>query len=455
MFHEYSKNPIKLKIRSTNVNLALILALATLLITSCSAIKKTNKKIEKDFYEAPEFKKGLAGFALYDPVSDKILYAHNADKYFTPASNTKLFSLYTGLKILDDSIPGLKYTIKGDSLIFKGTGDPSFLNPDLPESNVLNFLKDSGKKLFYAPPIHKEKRLGPGWAWDDYDSYYSAEKIDLPIYGNLIEVKFEEGSSSPSSVKPQSFKDSISPVKPTDPTNKYTQRDIASNKMEFQEFKRTGDFTQHIPFHFSNKLITEIISDTIQDTVNVYTGDIKELNFDQTIYSVPADSIYKQMMQVSDNFIAEQILLMAADKVSDSLKTSIAIDHMKETYLKDLPDEPMWYDGSGLSRYNLFTPRSMVKLIQKIEKEMPVEKLFKILAVGGESGTLKNYYKAETPYIYAKTGTLRNNHSLSGFLITKSGRILIFSFMNSNYTVPTSELKQGMTRILERIRDNY
>ncbi|PTX42057.1 D-alanyl-D-alanine carboxypeptidase/D-alanyl-D-alanine-endopeptidase (penicillin-binding protein 4) [Christiangramia gaetbulicola] len=455
MIPEHLKKRKKLKISSTIVNQALILVLASLIITSCSAIKRTNKKIESDFFESAEFKKGFAGFALYDPVSDEMLYTHNADKYFTPASNTKLFTLYTGLKILGDSIPGIKYTIKGDSLIFKGTGDPSFLNPDLPESKVLSFFKQSEKELFYAPPVYKEKRLGPGWAWDDYDSYYSAEKIDFPIYGNLIEVKFDKGSSKPSAVKPQRFKDSISAVKPTDPANKYTQRDISSNKMEFQEFERTEDFTQYIPFHFSNELITEIISDTIQDTVKIYSGDIKKLDFDNTLYSVPADSIYKRMMQVSDNFIAEQILLMAADKVSDSLKTSIAIDHMKENHLKDLLDEPMWYDGSGLSRYNLFTPRSMVKLIEKIENEIPVEKLFKILAVGGESGTLKNYYKAETPYIYAKTGTLRNNHSLSGFLVTKSGRILIFSFMNSNYTVPTSELKQGMTRILERIRDNY
>ncbi len=448
--------PIRARWKPTaNGILKVIPLFLALLITSCSAIKRTNKKIDIDFFESAEFKNGFSGFALYDPASDEILYTHNADKYFTPASNTKLFTLFTGLKMLDDSIPAIKYTIKGDSLIFRGTGDPSFLNPDLPESKVSSFLKQSRKKLFYAPPVYKEKRLGPGWAWDDYNSYYSPEKIDFPVYGNLIEVKFEKGRSRPSAVKPERFKDSISAVKPTEPANKYIQRDIASNRMVFQEFNRTEDLTQYIPIHFSNELITEVIADIIQDTIKIYSGDIKKLEFDNTLYSIPADSIYKRMMQASDNFIAEQILLMAADNVSDSLKTSIAIDYMKEKFLQDLPDEPMWYDGSGLSRYNLFTPRSMVKLIEKIEKEMPVENLFTILAAGGESGTLKNYYEAETPYIYAKTGTLRNNHSLSGFLVTKSGRILIFSFMNSNYTVPTSELKHGMTRILKRVRDNY
>lgn len=428
--------------------------LISFISTSCSSLQKTKKEIGYELLEAPEFKHGFSGLAVYDPVLRKMLYTHNADKYFTPASNTKLLTLYTGLKMLGDSLPGIKYTIKGDSLIFRGTGDPSFLNPDLPTSKVYSFLKDNEHQLFYAPPVYREKSLGPGWAWDDYDSYYSAEKIDLPIYGNLIEIKFDKGSATPK-VFPDLFKDSISPLKFKKPQNKYTQREIASNKMKYEDFKREEEFIQHIPFKFSLKLIPKLLSDTLDKKVEMYPYETTNLEFNKILYSVPSDSIYKRMMQASDNFIAEQILLMAADKVSDSIKTSITIDYMKETYLKDLPDEPMWYDGSGLSRYNLFTPRTMVKLIEKIEKEMPKEKLFKIMAVGGESGTLKNYYKAETPYIYAKTGTLRNNHSLSGFLVTKSGRILIFSFMNSNYTVPTSDLKKAMTDILERIRDNF
>ena len=428
------------------------LILAGLLISSCSAVKKTNKEIEKDFSESSVFKKGFSGLAVYDPQQDKMLYQHNAHKYYTPASNTKLFTLYTGLVILEDSVKALEYTVKGDSLIFKGTADPSLLNPDLPESEILSFLKTSEYQLFYARPAYKEKSLGPGWAWDDFDSYYSAEKIDLPIYGNLIELEFT-GSDAPE-VTPRVLRDSVKAIqKKTE--NKYAQRELSSNRIQYQVMDRGENFKQYIPFKFSNQLITRLLSDTLNKPVEIYQGNPENLDFDKTLFSIPSDSIYKRMMQVSDNFIAEQILLMAADKISDSLKTSIAIDYMKENHLQDLPDEPMWIDGSGLSRYNLFTPRSMVKLLEKIEEEMPKEKLLQILAAGGESGTLKNYYSAETPYIYAKTGTLRNNHSLSGFLITKSGKTLIFSFMNSNYTVPTSELKKGMTKILEQIRDNY
>jgi D-alanyl-D-alanine carboxypeptidase/D-alanyl-D-alanine-endopeptidase (penicillin-binding protein 4) len=92
---------------------------------------------------------------------------------------------------------------------------------------------------------------------------------------------------------------------------------------------------------------------------------------------------------------------------------------------------------------------------EKLYKEVPHERLFKILAVGGQSGTLKNYYKSTPPYVFGKTGTLSNNHSLSGYLLTKKGKTLIFSWMNNNFVVPTSEVRKKMESLLAQIRDHY
>jgi len=112
-------------------------------------------------------------------------------------------------------------------------------------------------------------------------------------------------------------------------------------------------------------------------------------------------------------------------------------------------------DGSGLSRYNLITPRTLVTILDKILKELPREGLFKLLPAGGKEGTLKNWYASDIPYIFAKSGSLRNNYSLSGYLKTKSGKLMIFSFMNNNYVASSSEIKKAMEKMFLEIRNSY
>ncbi len=382
-----------------------------------------------------------------------MIYEYNANKYFIPASNTKLFTFYAGLKLLGDSIPGLKYSITGDSLVFWGTGDPSFLNPDLPESKILSFLKEREEKLFYLPPSYEEPFFGRGWAWNDYNSSYSTEIAAFPLYGNKVTFNFTPGKTVPRA-NPSYFQESLS-HNFHGASNPIIKRDIYQNNFLYGLYKGNEKYSQIVPFRLSSQLVIELLSDTLKKEVKIIAEKPKNTIAETTLYSVPSDSIYKRMLEMSDNFLAEQVLLLAAGAISDTLKSDITIKEMKDKYLKDLPDEPKWIDGSGLSRYNLFTPRTMVKLLQKIKAEIPQKKLFSLMATGGKSGTLENSYKAEKPYIFAKTGTLKNNHSLSGYLKTKSGKLLVFSFMNSNYTVDTYKLKEEMEKILKNIYLSY
>ncbi|CAN5224555.1 D-alanyl-D-alanine carboxypeptidase/D-alanyl-D-alanine-endopeptidase [soil metagenome] len=425
-----------------------------LVFNSCTTTKKISKNFDDNFKNSEAFKKGNVGFMVYDPESGKVLYEHNSEKNFTPASNTKLFTFYTGLKILGDSVPALKYGIHNDSLLFKGTGDPTFLHYKFPDSEVLEFFEKRKEKLFYVLPNFREEFFGPGWAWDDYNWYYSVERSDFPIYGNYAKFTFETGKTSPD-VEPSFFEKFIRTDSSYTGRSSLVIRDVYKNEFVFQHHPESNGRVQEVPFKHSHELVVDLLSETLNTPVKT----IKEVPVNflplKTLYSIPTDSLYKRMLLESDNFIAEQILLMSAEKVSDTLKTQIAIDYMKKEHLKTLPDEIKWVDGSGLSVYNLFTPRTMVKLLEMISEEVPRERLLKLIPAGGQSGTLKNFYKAEEPYVFAKTGTLSNTHTLSGFLKTKKGKFLIFSFMNENYAIPTSRLKQEMEKILKTVHENF
>ncbi|MDJ1491637.1 D-alanyl-D-alanine carboxypeptidase [Cytophagaceae bacterium DM2B3-1] len=421
-----------------------------------------SQQIGRTFRHSDVFSKHFTGFMLYNPEKQKVVYEQNSDKYFTPASNTKLFTFYTSLKILGDSIPGLKYGVSHDSLFFWGTGDPSLLHPDLitlpgrtKQSRVYEFLRSRSEKLFYVTTPVKVTGFGPGWGWDDYNDYYSAERAPLPIYGNIVRLKAT--SVSAWSAQPAFFK-SYFVEKPLlqrllPPSSYIFQRDPVSNLFTFDPSLFQKEIVHDMPFRYSEQLLTEILSDTLHKAVNLVNR--KPVKAGQTLYSVRADSLYKKLMQESDNFIAEQLLLICASQFSDTLSSDSIIAYSTHKLLNDLPDAPVWVDGSGLSRYNLFTPRSIVRLLQKIQATIPQDRLFSILPAGGQSGTIKNFYKGDTPYVFAKTGSLSNVHCLSGYIVTKKRKVLLFSFMHNNYTGSSAPIKEEMEKVLKLARDKY
>lgn len=389
------------------------------------------------------------GFMLYDPEAHKTIVAFNASKYFTPGSNTKVFTFFGSLKILGDSIPAVKYCIRGDSLIFEGTGDPSLLYKNVFNNfRTYNFLSGSHYNLFYSPANFQTTHLGPGWAWDDYNSYYSTERTGFPVYGNIFSVSEDEELFE---ITPQYFRQYV--VVGDRAIRSRITRQLNSNQTEILPGSFRREKTWDIPFKVDPALTVSLLSDTLKKDVSVTPAAL--LPTASVLYSTPSDSVYRVMMQESDNFIAEQLLLVCAGVVSDTLKPEIAIRYVEKNFLTDLPDQPIWVDGSGLSRYNLFTPRSIVHVWENIYRLVPQDRLFKLLAVGGVSGTIRNWYKLDKPYIYGKTGTLSNNHCLSGYLVTKKGKTLIFAFMNNNFVATTNDIRTDMQDILKKIYENY
>lgn len=425
-----------------------ILALIVLLLTyACSPVSPG--KLNKLFTASENKFQNHTGFILYDPEQKKELYQYHADKYFTPASNTKIFTLYASLKIIGDSIPGLRYIESHDSLIFWGTGDPSFLYKNVFNNNrIFNFLNRHQQHLYFSGANFKASHFGKGWAWDDYNDYYSAEKYALPIYGNIVSIDRREHSIS---VLPKYFKNYF--VMSDTKEKALVKREPASNKITYYPGKESKKEKWDIPFKVDSLLVSRLLRDTLKKHVTYLGKPI--LPQAKTLFSIPADSLYKVMMQQSDNLVAEQLVLICSGLLSDTLSTEIAINYVKNSYFQDLKDKPVWIDGSGLSRYNLCTPRTITQVWEKLYREIPRDRLFNLLAVGGKTGTLKNSYKTETPYIFGKTGTLSNNHNLSGFLISKKGKVLIFSFMNNNYVTSTEQVKRNMENVLVLLRDNY
>lgn len=435
-----------------------ILSFTFYIFSSCSVQKEISKSAKENVLSSPALQTAHVGISVYEPATGKYWFDYQGDHYFVPASNTKIPTCYAVMKYLGDSLTGIKYDDSGTELKLIGTGDPTFLHPDYKSHPVFDFIKNSTFKdirLFEQSPIMSEpafKPLGSGWSWNDYNENYMAERNFFPIYGNLVRFYLKNGEiqASPVFFQKHLFRT------PDDKGPFDIERSQSSNSF----FAWSGNHRyQEIPIKqgFDDPIISvedSLLSDTLHMRIGFGKIQLPPESRLKTIHSQPTDSLLKPMMHRSDNFFAEQSLLMVSNQVLGYLSDARIIDTLLKTDFKDLPQKPRWVDGSGLSRYNLFSPRDFVAILNKMKNEFGMERIKVILPTGGE-GTFGNYFKTETGYFYGKTGTLSGVVALSGFLYTKKNKLLIVSVQVNNHNASATDVRRAVEKFLQGIRNQY
>ncbi|OAQ38775.1 hypothetical protein A5893_12055 [Pedobacter psychrophilus] len=438
-----------------------LLAFSFFLFSACTVQKtviKPYQNIASLIENSPINNNHHIGFAIKEADSDKMMYQKNANLYFTAASNTKLFTFFTALNMLGDSIPSFEYILRNDSLILWPMADASFLHPKFKTQKSFDFIRNSGKNIYLVNGRYQGEKYGKGWSWDDFNDYYQTEINDMPIYGNSININANNlGELKYSPDLPGLYLNELT----TSNKVKTVKRNLNNNNWIIP-LSVSPNYEQNLPLVLNKNLIENLLSDTLLATGSVIKP-VTTLNWRKVpksaliTYNTLSDSLYKQLLQQSDNFMAEELLLNCAAANKMVMNTDSIIARASKTLFNDMPERIQWVDGSGLSRLNLFTPNDMVLVLQKIKDKLNNdERLFNLLPAGGKRGTLKNMFlDSDLPYVYAKSGSLSNNYNLSGYLIGKSGKKYIFSFMNNGFVSPSKEIKGEVERILKNIYDNY
>jgi D-alanyl-D-alanine carboxypeptidase/D-alanyl-D-alanine-endopeptidase (penicillin-binding protein 4) len=473
------------------------------LVSSCSVQRQIGKVAKEDVLNAAALKTAHVGISIYDPASGKYWYNHNGEKYFVPASNVKIPTCYSAMKYLGDSLVGLRYGIpeeKGfEESVFaiRATGDPTFLHKDFKRQNVFEFLKQkfSNERLkcaLYIDTLKNSEGWGNGWSWNDYQEAYMAEHNTFPVYGNVVNLQLNEPGKrafidtflTPGKkmrgqvlITQDSYFDSLVNESPSP----LSMRNIETGKLRVERGQASNDFrifndssvfqSLSIPFVTNGAGTTiQVIEHRFQTRLeyiipeketNKYFYDCSGCDYASFhirnwmgIHSQPTDSVLRPMMHRSDNFFAEQMLLMVSNERLGVMNDEKIIDTLLRSDFSDLPHKPNWVDGSGLSRYNLFTPDDMVAILEKMKNEFGMERIKNIFPTGGR-GTLTNYYKSDSNYLFAKTGTLSGVVALSGFLYTKKGMPLIFSVLVNNHQSSATEVRRAIEKFLQAIRRRY
>ncbi|MDP4148951.1 MAG: D-alanyl-D-alanine carboxypeptidase [Bacteroidota bacterium] len=441
---------------------SLSILLAAACVQSCTPSRTIGRMAGRDLLQAPELHAAQAGISIYDPTASAYLFNYQGDKYFIPASNTKLFTTYAGLKYLGDSLVGIRYQESDTALFLAPSGDPSLLHPAYVSQPVIDFLQHARKPVYLSDANWKDRPLGRGWAWDDYNDDYAAERSPLPVYGNTIRWVQEKQKTTATDETFESTPSFYSipevdwPVRFTTDSGSRSfsvQRERNANVFHITEGKEKYK-AQDVPFITDGAASAAILlKDTVGRSIALVHRSFPKSAL-RIIHSRPVDSLFKPMLYHSDNFFAEQTLLMASNERLGIMSDARIIDTLLKTDLAGLPQRPFWVDGSGLSRNDLFTPQDFVWLLDKMSSEFGLVRMKALLPTGG-AGTLSGYYKQDSGAIFAKTGTLSGVVALSGYLITQKNRLLIFSILVNNYTGTASAIRRKIEKFVQALRAKY
>ena len=421
-------NPFKFE----NLLRLLFIIVATVMILSACSVRQAQKTL----LSAEGVKGAHIGIAIYNDTKGAWLTKYQSDHYFTPASNTKILATYLGLQFLGDSLPGWKMAENADTLFLMPLGDPSFMHPEFKHQPVVDIIKNTNKQVVIVGNNQDQFEIfGSGWSWADYAEDYQPERSRMPIYGNV--VHFYQSNKKLEAIKPfYFFKDIVDLGKVEE---KNWSRSRTGNRFFTTNENNKSKYFQ-VPFSQEDMPMVkalELLNDTLGKKISFQKQSTLSATSYKIIKTVATDSLLKIMMLRSDNFYADQIVLMASEQLFGKMDDAALLDSTKKLFFADLPQKMRWADGSGLSRYNLNTPENYIAILQQMQAKFGEARVKNIFEKGGE-GTISAYYKNFPGTMYAKTGTLGGQVALSGFIYTPKLQKIYFSVLVANHMSPTS-----------------
>jgi serine-type D-Ala-D-Ala carboxypeptidase/endopeptidase (penicillin-binding protein 4) len=440
--------------------------------------------------DVPEFRSAHWGLLVVDPVRGETLYTRNADKLFMPASNQKLL---TGAVAVTQLGLGHRWTttllargpvrdgqLEGD-LVVRGTGDPTFSAHMNPADGLagLRALADTLKahgitrirgQLVAGESPFPGPGLGYGWAWDDLDESYSAGIDALYFNEGFTEVVVYGGArpgdpvravTRPATTYPSLIVRARTVARPA--TGAPRADSLAARGIELsQDSSRAGvlvagtiaagdSMVGEITFRDHPRAFLAAFTEALQSrgvrVLNASVGDgAARLDSIATLQSPTLREVLPYFEKPSQNQIGEILYRTVGLKVTGVGRPDSASQAVSRQLLAwgAAPDGFVVRDGSGLSRHDYVSPRTIIRVLDAMRRSPDFQVFHDALPVAGVDGTIRNRMKG-TPAqgnVHAKTGTLDKARSLSGYVTTADGRLLLFSALCNNYTVPTRRVDQ-------------
>jgi D-alanyl-D-alanine carboxypeptidase/D-alanyl-D-alanine-endopeptidase (penicillin-binding protein 4) len=452
--------------------------------------------------------KGEWGLLIVDAESGETLYEQNADKYFVPASNMKLFTTALALAKLG---PEYRFhttletrgtissegVLNGD-LALVGRGDPNLSNRKFPydlkeefdgppekalvelaDALVAKGVKEISGDVIGDDSYFPRERYPNGWEIDDMVWEYGAAISAIVVDDNTVALTLTPGEQAGNPVQA-----AVSPATPDFTVKNEVITSAADVKPDLTLTRDPGSNLVVVKGSLPAKSVPRKLVLAIEEPAQHAAAALKRLLEERGIkiggvakgrhdrgeaaadpvvlaehISGPLGDAVKLINKISQNLHAEMLLRTAARQngvwaTPDELM-KVPADFYAAAGIA--PGDVIQTDASGLSRHDLVTPRAIATLLGFARKQSWFGLYFASLPVAGVDGTLEDRMKntAATGRIHAKTGSVEHVRTLSGFAETPGGRRVIFSFLSNNQGGKSHEAADALTGLCVAMLEEF
>ena len=445
------------------------------------------------------------GVYAIDLASGRTLFSHNAHRKFIPASNQKILVTATAMSLFG---PDHRFRtdvwaageivgsfVDGD-LVVVGSGDPTFSDRYWTSgADALRAIADSlksrdvrhvGGRLVVDVSAWDSATVGPTWEVEDlrygYGSTGGAFAIDEGELDLVVSSGPSVGDPAPVSWSPLGTRDFVRSRLTTAPVDSATRVRpdylpesrvlVLEGRVELGTVD-TVSVAMRDPVRQSAASLARAVDDAgieVEGGLRIrWTGDVPDQETCThgkgstcpgsqplfSMYSPPVSTIVAGILEPSQNWMTEQTVRALGARYGDEGSWREGVDVVEAFLVNEVgvrPSDISARDGSGLSFYNLVTPRAIVRILTEMHQMPWAAEYRDAMAEPGEEGsTLDNRLNGLEGRVFAKTGTISNVNSLSGYLVRDNGQEIAFSILSNASGMPASRVRGAIDEIVRAL----
>jgi D-alanyl-D-alanine carboxypeptidase/D-alanyl-D-alanine-endopeptidase (penicillin-binding protein 4) len=457
---------------------------------SPSAVAKLDADLDAMLATSPALRGAHYGMLAVDTATGAVLYDHDSDGEFQPASTLKLLVGSAALEQLGPAF-AFRTTVStiGTSaanvrrILVSAGGDPTLATADfIAASRAVAALDAVPTDVTIGAGRYDALPYPNGWTWDDFAQSYAPKVSAMTLDENVVSYRVAPGSA-PGARAVVYFND---PERPLAAPDRCHAENVSlavtgpANSEDTIDVERGNDgcidVTGSIPLGAPEETVDAAVDDPVLTAQTTFSNALAAAGV-KVVPPLPNEALevgerVVTVVWIHDSKALETLLGPRFWIPSDNLFGELLLKEVgyssgvrpgstaggiafEKRWLRGIGVDPATVtlaDGCGMSQYDRITPRDLVAILQHDWNGTSRQLILDSLPVGGARGTIEGIAgTAAAGRVFAKTGSMMHVRGLAGFLTPLAHGAVTFAFNVDDWNGDYPSLAALRAKALSRI----